>query len=233
MTDSVRYELDGPVAAITIDDGKVNALGTPVLEAVLAGLDQAERDGAAVVLSGRAGTFSAGFDLKTFAVGGAALVRMLELGATLSERILAFPRPVVVGATGHALAAGAFLLLAADVRLGAAGDFRIGLNETRIGLTLPWFVVELARHRLAPGHLDAAIVHATIYSPADAVAPGYLDRVVASDSLAAEARATATALTELDPRAFADNKARLREPAVAAVAAGRERMMGELRALAA
>ena len=46
---------------------------------------------------------------------------MLELGAVLSERILAFRAQWSIAATGHALAAGAFLLLAADLRIGAPG----------------------------------------------------------------------------------------------------------------
>ena len=180
--------------------------------------------------TGRPGYFTAGFDLKVFEQGGEELVRMLELGAVLSERILAFPRPVVVAATGHALAAGAFILLAADLRIGAAGPFRVGLNEVQIGLTMPWFVVELARNRLSPRYLDAAVVHAKVFTPEDAIAPGYLDHTAAPDALAEESRAAAEELAALDARAFAETKQRLRGPAIAAVHSATERMMDELRA---
>ena len=230
MSTSVHYASDGTVATIHLDDGKANALGIEVLEALLAGFDRAEREGAAVLFTGREGYFSAGFDLNVFAAGGRDLVRMLELGATLTQRVLAFPRPVVAAAPGHAMAAGAFLLLAADLRLGAAGAFRVGLNETRIGLTLPWFVIELARSRIAPARLDEAVVAATVYAPDTAVDAGYLDRVVAPDALDETARAAAAELAALDARAYADNKARLRGPAIDRVREGAERTKAELAA---
>ncbi len=162
MTDLVSYELDGPIATISMDDGKVNAFSIPMLEALHEALDRAERDGAVVVLTGREGYFSAGFDLKTLAGGSELLLEMLTLGATLAERILAFPRPVVCTCTGHAYPAGAFVLLASDMRIGAEGPYRIGLNEVKIGLTVPWFAIELARHRLHPASFDRTVVNATM-----------------------------------------------------------------------
>lgn len=231
MSDVVSYEAADGVATVTLDDGKANALGPAVLEALHAAFDRAEQEGDAVLLTGRPGMFSAGFDLKVFAVGGEELVRMLELGARLMHRLFSFPRPVVIAATGHAMAAGAFLLLSADRRIGADGDFKIGLNETQIGLTLPWPVIELARYRLDRRRLDESVVNARIYSPAEAAEVGYLD-VVAADPVAA-AREEAVALAGLNAAAFKGNKQRLREPQIAAVDAAVERMMDEFRALLA
>jgi enoyl-CoA hydratase len=148
MNDPVSYSLEGTIATVTMDDGKVNALSIATLTALHEALDQAERDGAVVLLSGRDGYLSAGFDLKVFAAGGDEVLEMLRLGATLYERMLSHPTPVVLACTGHAVAAGAFLTLAADARIGANGPFQIGMNEVRIGLTMPWFAIELARHRL-------------------------------------------------------------------------------------
>lgn len=231
MSDSVTYASDGAVATITIDDGKRNALGIEVLEAILAGFDRAQEEGAGVVLTGREGTFTAGFDLKVFATGGEALLTMLGLGAELSARILDFPRPVVIAANGHALAAGAFLLLAADVRIGAEGEYKIGLNETAIGLTLPWNVIELAQWRLDPSVRDEAVVQARVYDPAGAVTAGYYDRVVPADRLAAAAQETAAALSALPAEAYAGNKLRMRAAAAEAVRAGAARTDAEFRAL--
>ena len=230
MSDVVSYDSADGVATVRLDDGKANALAVPVLEALHAALDRAEGEGAAVLLTGRDGMFSAGFDLKTFAVGGRELVRMLELGAKLMERILGFPRPVVIAASGHAMAAGAFLLLAADRRIGADGEYRIGLNETQIGLTLPWPVIEIARYRLSRRHLDESVVAARIYGPRDAVDAGYLDDVADPGELLERATAVAAQLGALDARAYRENKERLRGPAVEAVAAGVGRMMAEFEA---
>src|ERR1700684_3276275 len=138
-----------------------------------AAFDRAEQDGAVVLLTGRENYFSAGFDLEVFAGGEVdRVVEMLKLGAALAERILAFPTPVVVACNGHAVAAGSFLLLAADLRIGTQGRFRIGLNEVKIGLTVPWFAIELARQRLQPAAFSRAVVNATMYRPDEAVSAG-------------------------------------------------------------
>ncbi|MGO9196403.1 MAG: crotonase/enoyl-CoA hydratase family protein [Acidimicrobiales bacterium] len=218
MTGLVNYELDGRIATITMDDGKVNVFSIPMLQEIHAAFDRAEHDEAVVVLTGRERYFSAGFDLKVFARGVAEeSTEMLTLGATLAERILSFPTPVVVACNGHAYPAGAFLLMSADMRIGASGDFRIGLNEVRIGLTLPWFAIEIARHRLHPAHFDRTVVNATMYSPEEAVAPGFLDQVVAPDELRAASLAAAADLAELDPAAHAATKLRARGTALTAL----------------
>jgi enoyl-CoA hydratase len=210
MSGLVDYELNGAVATIALDDGKLNVFSIRMLQALHAALDDAQRDGAVVVLRGRAGCFSAGFDMNVFGAGPEPILEMLTLGATLAERVLSFPRPVLVACSGHAIAAGAFLPLAADVRIGVDGPFQIGLNEVRIGLTVPSFAIELARGRLAPAHFDAAVVGARMYEPAGAVAAGFLDRVVAAEELDEASLAAAAALAELNGRAHVATKLRAR-----------------------
>lgn len=210
MTELATYALHGPVATITIDDGKVNAFSIPMLRTIHAALDQAEQDQSAVLLTGREGCFSAGFDLNVFTQGGEQVLQMLRLGAKLSERVFSFARPVLVACTGHALAAGTFLALAADLRIGARGPFRIGLNEVQIGLTVPWFAVELARQRLHPAHFNRAVVSAEIYEPDEALAAGFLDRVVSADELHDVSMQALTRLAELNAKAHAETKLRAR-----------------------
>jgi enoyl-CoA hydratase len=220
MSDLVTYGREDRIARITLDDGKVNALSIPMLGEIHAALDQAEADQAVVVLAGREGYLSAGFDLKVFREEPERLLEMLRLGATLCERLLSFPTPVLVACDGHAIAAGSFLLLAADARIGVDGPFKIGLNEVRIGLTVPLFVVELARQRLAPAHFDRAVIGAVMYEPADAVTAGFLDRVVDRADLGDAAAAAATDLAGLDPEAHAATKLRARGAALTALRAG-------------
>jgi enoyl-CoA hydratase len=210
VTEPVMYERGDGVAAITMDDGKVNVFSIPMLKSLHAAFDQAERDGVVVVLSGRENHFSAGFDLKVLAGGRHEVLELLTLGATLAERVLSFPRPVVVACTGHAFPAGAFLLLSADLRLGADGPFRIGLNEVRIGLTVPSFAIEIARHRLHPAHFDRTVVNATMYGPHEAVVAGFLDNVVAAGELKDRSLDAAEDLAKLDATAHAATKLRAR-----------------------
>src|SRR6266567_6223635 len=110
----VSYRLEGSVATITMDDGKVNCLSMRMLTELNAALDRAMADRAVVVLTGRPGVFSAGLDLPVLRAGGAAAFAMLRAGFELAARILSFPAPVLVACTGHAVAMGAFLLLSGD-----------------------------------------------------------------------------------------------------------------------
>jgi enoyl-CoA hydratase len=222
MTDLLTYELDERIARVTLDDGKVNALSIPMLRELHAALDQAEADGAVVVLGGRDGYLSAGFDLKVFREEPERLPEMLRLGADLCERLLSFPTPVLVAAGGHAIAAGSFLLLSADARIGIEGPFKIGLNEVRIGLTMPLFVIELARHRLAPAHFDRAVISAVLYEPAGAVTAGFLDQIVPAVDLEEATAAAAADLAGLNPEAHAATKLRARGPALTALRAAIE-----------
>jgi enoyl-CoA hydratase len=218
MTELVTYELDDHIATIAMDDGKVNAFSIPMLKAVHAALDQAERDRTIVILTGREGYFSAGFDLKVFAGGDIdQVIEMLTLGATLAERILGFERPVITACSGHTVAAGAFMALAADLRIGTDGPFKIGLNEVKIGLTVPWFVIELARQRLNPAHFNRAVVSATMYGPAEAVTAGFLDEVVPVSELRAASLTAAAELAELNPQAHTATKLRARGDALKAI----------------
>jgi enoyl-CoA hydratase len=217
MSELVNYELDGRIATITMDDGKVNVFSIPLLRAVHAALDRAERDRAVVVLTGRESYFSAGFDLKVLTSEPERAVELLTLGATLAERVLSFPTPVVAACNGHAFPAGAFLLLSADCRIGVDGPFQIGLNEVKIGLTVPWFAIEIARQRLHPAYFDRTVVNATMYSPQEAIAPGFLDCVIAPAELAATSLAAAQALAGLDPQAHAATKLRARAGALEAL----------------
>jgi enoyl-CoA hydratase len=209
--DLVRSQRDDHVSRITMDDGRVNVFSPDMLAALHEAFDQAEGDGTAVLLTGRPGCFSAGFDLGVLRNGTLDDVRaLLLLGATLAERILSFPAPVVVACSGHAFPAGAFLLLAADHRIGAQGPFKLGLNEVRIGLTLPWFATVLARYRLSPAHADHAAVTGTMFDPDGALVAGLLDAVVPPEDLDAAARAAAADLAALDRQAHGATKLRMR-----------------------
>jgi enoyl-CoA hydratase len=217
MAELATYELEGRIATIAMDDGKVNAFSIEMLKAVLAALDRAEQDNAVVILTGRDKYFSAGFDLKVFSERPDEIVEMLTLGARLSERLLSFPTPVLVACNGHAIAAGTFPALSADLRIGVEGPYKLGLNEVKIGLTVPLYVVELARQRLTPRDFNRSLVNATMYSPEEAVGAGLLDRLVPAEELREASLAAAGELAELNMDAHAATKLRVRDGALKAL----------------
>jgi enoyl-CoA hydratase len=212
MPDAVTYARTDLVSTITMDDGKVNVFTISMLRALHEAFDLAERDRTVVLLNGRPGCFTAGFDLQTLNGPREEVITILRLGASLAERILSFPAPVTIACTGHAFPAGAFLLMAADARIGAEGPFKLGLNEVRIGLTLPWFAIVLARHRLTPARFDQVAVTGDMFDPHTAREAGLLDTVVSPLELDSVALDVARDLGSVDRCAHAATKLRVRTP---------------------
>lgn len=197
---------DGGVRLLRFDNGKPNAVSPAFSAELTAALEAAEKEANAVVLTGRPGMFSAGFDLGVMGEGPEAAAAMVKAGGWLALAIRRHPRPVVAACSGHAVAMGLFLVMASDYRIGAGGAFKLVANETSIGMTLPDFAVELARGVLSKRHFDRAIVHSTIYDPAGAMDAGMLDEVVEPDALEARALEVAAKLGALPQPAYRNNK---------------------------
>ena len=219
----LSYTVDAAVATITMDDGKANALSPAMLEELGAGFDRAESDSVgAVVLAGRPGRFSGGFDLGVLGTGGPSAVRMLRGGFELAERLFDFPHPIVMACTGHTVAMGLFLLCTGDYRVGATGDFKLQANEVAIGLTMPHPALAILRYRLTPSSFDRAVGLADVFTPAEAVEAGLLDRLVDPDAVVRVAQDVAVSLLTLDASAHAASKRRARATLLTELRAGIE-----------
>lgn len=219
-TTAPTYALDDGLAVITLDDGKANAFGNDTLGVLEGLLDRVEADGArALVLVGRPGRFSAGFNLAEMTASDESMRALVARGARWWLRLYGLGIPTVAACTGHALAGGAITLLACDVRIGADVPCKIGLNEVAIGMPLPIFAVEFARDRLTKASFLRSIT-GTTYDPEGAATVGYLDRVVPADDVVAEALAEARALAALRTGAYARTKTNARGPMIEAALAG-------------
>ncbi len=221
-----QLELQDGVAWITLDDGKVNAMSSAMLAEITARLEAAEKASHVTVIRGRDGIFSAGFDMPTLSAGRDAAVAMVRDGARLVERLLAYPHPVITACTGHAFPMGAFLMLAADVRVGVEGPYKIGMNETAIGLTVPKFALALAHARLSrPGFVQIAA--GDLFSPTRARELGYLDHVVAASQLDARVREEVERVSALDSPSFTATKQRMNAEPLRAIAQAIEEELAE------
>ena len=220
MSGKTRVDGDSDCAWITMDDGKVNVMSKDMLDEIALRLDDA-RDASVTVLAGRDGIFSAGFDLKAFQRGGEASLQMVAAGVRLIEKMLEHPRPIIAACTGHAYPMGAFLMLASDLRIGVAGNWKIGMNEVAIGLTVPHFALALGRHRLSPSAF-ARITTAAMFAPDQALAAGYLDAVVDESQLRSAVADAAKSLRQLNAESYVGTKARINAGVLRAVREGWE-----------
>lgn len=212
MTELVTCVIADGIAEVTIDDGKANVMSLAMIGELADAFRRAEADGAVTVLTGRGSVFSAGYDMALFEGPVEEIAATLQAGGALIEQMLAHPFPVIAACNGHAIAQGAFTLLACDVRIGIRGEAKIGLNEVAIGLTIPHYGVELARHQLAPAWFEHATLTGALYDPGRAQDAGFLHELVDPADLGAAARSEAERLCTLDMAAHAGTLARVRRP---------------------
>jgi len=210
MNELVNYALTDGVATLTLNNGKANVISSELIGQFNQALDQAEADKAVVVITGHPGMLSGGYDLSEMAQGPDAANALIQKGSTLTKRLLSFPTPVVACCSGHAIAKGAFLLLACDLRIGAAGQFKICLNEVAIGMSMHFAGIELARQRLTPAALQRSLLLAEPFDPQGAVDAGFLDMVVPADELVETTRNIAAGLTKLNLAAHYKTKLKSR-----------------------
>ena len=204
---SITLSISDDIATITLDDGKANAINPEWLDQFLERFGEAEKGAKAIVIAGREGVFSGGFNLKWMPTATAEeMGGLLDTAGELCCRVYGSPRPVVAACTGHAIAMGLFLLLSCDTRIGAQGEFRFGANETLNGMNLPVFAQEMCKARLDPTKLTLLVTQANMYGPEEAVAFGALDKIVEPAEVIATAQATARLLAQLPGGAYGWNK---------------------------
>ncbi|OLP99586.1 Enoyl-CoA delta isomerase 1, mitochondrial [Symbiodinium microadriaticum] len=223
--------VNGTVGLIQLDDGRSNAFGHQMLHEAYECLLEAEKDllecAGALVLVGNSKVLSSGFDLQTMMQGPDCAKNLVNAGAALMERLVLFPRPLVIGATGHAIALGAFALLTGDYRIGAATvggkPLKVGLNETANGMNMPNFFCEGARHALAPQYLREAVALGLIFNAERAQVVGFLDEAVPQDQVVEAAVTKAGELAKWCKHpAFHNNKRLVHAPLADRVARGRK-----------
>ncbi|MFW5925874.1 MAG: enoyl-CoA hydratase-related protein [Myxococcota bacterium] len=215
-SDAVTTVYEDDLAVVTMDDGKANAMGLDFLEGLAAAVDGvAASDARALVLIGRDRFFSGGIDLKAYA--GYDLEQRAEHARRLARTLLSvftFRRPVVAAVTGHAIAGGALLALAADVRLMAKGDHKLAANEITLGVDVPHFGLAIARGALPPHLVTDLVLHGRSLSPDEARALGLVEETLNPAALPGRARQRARELADaVGHDAYEATKQRLRQPA--------------------
>ncbi|WBX69949.1 crotonase/enoyl-CoA hydratase family protein [Tenacibaculum dicentrarchi] len=158
--------------------------------------------------------FSAGYDLKSMTTSPESALKLVTKGSKLSHRMLSFPTPIITACTGHAIAKGAFLLLSADYRLGAEGNFKIGFNEVLIGMTMHNAGVQITKGRLTPNYVNRSVNNAEMYSPKDAVTAGFLDKIVPEIQVLPTAIKIAEMFAKLNLKAHHQTKLKVRKTAL-------------------
>lgn len=206
---------------VRLEHGRANALDGALL-AVLGGhLDRAEAEARPLVLTGSGRFFSAGLDLVGLPESREEMGEFVDAFEGLLLRLFAFPLPVVAAVNGHAVAGGAILAAAADVRIGAEGDYRVGVSEVSLGVVFPAAAFEIVRAAVPPQRRPEVLLRGRLTGPAEAVGNGFLHELAPPESLLGAATERAEELGGRPREAFAHTKRELRSDALRAAAVRR------------
>lgn len=187
----------------------VNALAPALVSALREAIEAAPDQGyKGLILSGSTGIFSGGLDVP-------ALIQLnrSEMGAFWTDfsatmRALASsPIPCVAAITGHSPAGGAVLAMWCDYRVMAAGDYRIGLNETQVGLAIPPVIVAGLQRLVGAHRGERLVVEGSLLASDDALAQGMVDELAALDQVVNTALGWLQRHLELPRHAFNANRA--------------------------
>jgi enoyl-CoA hydratase len=215
---NVEVQRDGAIAVVRLKAGRANALSADLLrdlEHTFAEL--AKSDAAAAVVTGEGNAFSAGLALTDLiALERGPMRDFITLFERAMQRMLVFPRALVAAVNGHAIAGGCVAALMCDVRIAAAGNAKIGLNEIQLGIGLPSLVIEPLRARVPAQSLTPLAYEGRLFGVDEALRLGVIDEIVAPAELEARALARARELAKA-PAAYAQIKQALLRPVIEAI----------------
>lgn len=206
-----KIEHEG-VLEIRLERPPANALNPGLVNALRAAVESAPGAGArAVVLSGAPGLFSGGLDVpELMRLNRPQIYGFWGDFVALLKGIALSQIPIAAAITGHSPAGGAVLALYCDTRIAAQGEFKIGLNEVRVGLPVPRVILEGLVRLVGPRQAERLAVQGLLVSPDEALQAGLVDRVVAPEAVIPAAVEWCRELTRLPPHAMHETRKALR-----------------------
>lgn len=212
----------GPIWQLQMARPPVNALNPALCLALADAVEQAVAEGAGgIVLAGGAKVFSAGLDVPYLLSLGddqEALLQAWSAFFRAARALAASPIPVVAAMAGHAPAGGCVLALCCDYRIMANGPFRIGLNETQVGLVAPEGIQALLVRVVGPHRAERLLVAGAMPEADEALRIGLVDELTDIDEVNARAHAWLQALLDLPSMPMRETRAIARRDVVAALA---------------
>jgi enoyl-CoA hydratase len=212
----MKIEWIGQVAVLHMEAGKGNAISPDLLDALDARLDEVG-DARALVVTGSGRFFSAGLALPLLMdLDRDGMRAFMQRFGLVVMRLLQLPMPTIAAVNGHAIAGGCVLALQCDYRVMSSAVGKIGLSEVTLGIGLPTIVIETLRFHLPPSAFFPIALRGQLYEAKEALAIGLVDQVVSSEAVLETATAMAKELAAPGPAGYAQIKAELLRPVLAA-----------------
>ena len=217
----VETTLHGSIHELRMARAPVNALDPALCEALTAAIGDALAAGAqGIVLAGGPKVFSAGLDVPFLLSLGddqRALLSAWDAFFDAARAIVGCPVPVAAAIAGHAPAGGCVLALCCDYRVMADGPYRIGLNETQVGLVAPEGIQALLARVVGPHRSERLLVSGVLIEASEARDIGLVDELTGIDDVATRARVWLEGLLELPRGPVLETRRIARRDVVAAL----------------
>jgi len=187
----------------------VNALNPELIASLKRAIEQAPNDGAAaLVLSGSPGLFSAGLDIPALLqLDRDAMRAFWNAFFGVCAALARAPIPIAAAVTGHSPAGGAVLAIFCDYRVMARGEYKIGLNEVQVGLTVPGCIQAALRRLAGPYRAERLLVSGAMLDADDALAAGMVDELTDVDHVVTRTLAWLEPLLQLPRQAMLATRA--------------------------
>ena len=220
IVSSISIERVGQIAVLRIDRSPANAIDLELADEFDTALERikASDDISALIVTGAGNCFSAGLDLKAVPTydRGQQQAMVMQVNR-LFGGLYGLPLPTIAAVNGHAIAGGVILTLACDYRIGAEGDYKLGLAEVRVGVPFPVAAMAIVRSELSPPVARMMVLTARNYGPGAAASMGVLDELQPPERLLPRAIEVATEMASLPHTIYGRVKLRLRAEALAQI----------------
>jgi enoyl-CoA hydratase/carnithine racemase len=209
MLDTIRHD---DILELRLNRPPANALNHDLIASLRRGIEAAPREGArSIVLSGAPGMFCAGLDVPALVKLDRQGMQALWQGLYETMRAIAnSPLPVAAAINGHSPAGGAVLAINCDYRVMAQGDFKIGLNEVRVGITLPPVLLRVLRRVVGERQAERLAVGGLLVDAQEALRIGLVDELVPVEQVTQAALLWCRSMLELPAHAMTATRARAR-----------------------
>lgn len=174
------------IAKLEMNNHPVNSLGQKFLGELLVAIDQVKQEKCRgmILASGAKSTFAAGLDLTEVQnADPTAFRKYWYLFQEINFQLYSAPFLTVAAITGHSPAGGCVMSLTTDYRVmthNPEKPFRIGLNETALGLSAPIWIQSLLTDVIGKRQAAQALLSGTLFTTEEAFKIGLVDEMGSS-----------------------------------------------------
>jgi len=195
---------------VEIDNGKVNAINTKLLEDLLQTFHQLQKDEAinGTILSGRPNAFSAGLDIMSMSsLNEAQRIHFWECYMQVMQVMVSFSKPLICAITGYAPAGATILTLCTDYRIMAQGEKHVmGMHEFKMSMQIPEMLCDVYAYHLGEVEAWKAVQEATLYNSDEALKVGLVDESLPTDEVLPRAEVVLKRRMKVYHKVYAQSK---------------------------